>query len=100
MQLYRFVVPDDETALLAYSDSQWPKNSLWVEGGDATSCSMVSNTNGGNFAKASVACNTASSFYCEYKSETFIFELTALFKQNKSSIFSANSKSRGHLGTC
>jgi hypothetical protein len=72
MQLYRFVYPDDETALLAYSNLQWPKNQLWVEGGNTTSCLMVSNYNGGKFTKVSAPCSTGANFYCEYKSKNFL----------------------------
>jgi hypothetical protein len=82
MQLYRFVNPDDETALLAYSYSQWPKNRLWVEGGNATTCLMVSNTNGGNFVKSLVPCGTAANFYCEYKSKLIQYILISNLSRN------------------
>lgn len=70
MQLYRFVVPDDEASLLAYADTQWPKNRLWVEGGNTTHGTMVSNMNGGVFEKESRnALTSFNFFYCEYKSK-------------------------------
>jgi hypothetical protein len=70
MQLYKFVVPDDETALLAYADSQWPKNRLWVDSASPASCLMVSNTNKTNFEKVPTPCLTNFEyFYCEYKSK-------------------------------
>ena len=69
MQLYKFNYPDDETALLAYADSQWPMNSFWVEGGNTTSCTLVTNVNRQNFTKVTEVCNTANYFFCEYKSK-------------------------------
>jgi hypothetical protein len=70
MQLFTLNTQEDEAALLAYSDSQWPMNQLWVEGGNATSCNMVSNIKRTSFEKTTVPCvTTYNSFYCEYKSE-------------------------------
>jgi hypothetical protein len=70
MQLYKYNYPVDETALLAWADSQWPKNRLWVNGGDGTLCNMVSNLNGGTFVTTKEPCTTTLNyFYCEYKSE-------------------------------
>jgi hypothetical protein len=68
MQLYRFVLPDDEKALLDYSDAQWPYNRLWVEGGNATRGLMVSNQERDKFGVINMPVTTLSYFYCEYRS--------------------------------
>jgi hypothetical protein len=70
MQLYKFVVPDDEVALLAYADSQWPQARLWVDGGNTTHGTMLSNFNRTYFEKVSTPIFTNFEyFYCEYKSK-------------------------------
>jgi hypothetical protein len=68
MQLYTFNTVADQAVLFAYADSQWPYNELWIEGGNATSCSAISNFNATNFKKISVPClNNTNYFYCEFK---------------------------------
>jgi hypothetical protein len=70
MQLYKFIIPDDEVALLSYADSQWPQARLWVEGGNTTHGFMVSNFNKTYFEKVSTPIFTNFEyFYCEYKSK-------------------------------
>jgi hypothetical protein len=76
MQLYKLNTAEDEAALLAYADSQWPSNSLWVEGGNATSCSAISNEKRANFEKVKVPClANFNTFYCEYKSKATLIKL-------------------------
>jgi hypothetical protein len=74
MQLFKLNTAEDEASLLTYADSQWPLNTLWIEGGNATSCSAISNKNRSQFAKIEVPCQSDTySFYCEYKSkQTFL----------------------------
>lgn len=69
MQLYKFNYAQDEAVLLAYADSQWPKQQLWVEGGNTTSCRVVSNLNQPNFVTMQIPCGTSIYSYCEYKSK-------------------------------
>lgn len=70
MQLFTIQNLAEETALLAYSDSQWPTGRLWVEGGNSMNGLMVSNYNSIKFMKEYwPITSTYVFFYCEYKSE-------------------------------
>jgi hypothetical protein len=69
MQLYRFTLPDDEPALMAYANSQFMFNRLWVEGGDSTNGVMVSNQNLTTFTKINMPVTTRNYFFCEYQGE-------------------------------
>jgi hypothetical protein len=72
MQLYRFSTPYDEPALMAYADSQFAYNRLWVEGGDSTNGVMVSNQNLTSFTKITMPATTRNYFFCEYQGEMMV----------------------------
>lgn len=74
MQLYRIVNPDDETALMQYSNSQIFYKQLWIEGGKNSTMGLtVSNKNMTSFAKRDEAISKTFYFYCEFEGENFNF---------------------------
>jgi hypothetical protein len=92
MQLYTVNTIVEQTVLLAYADSQWPYNELWIEGGNATSCYAISNFNRTNFRKISVPCsNNTNYFYCEYKSKLCLNH-NSIVHFYKVSLISANAE--------
>jgi hypothetical protein len=79
MQLFKLKTAEDEVALLAYADSQWPYNSLWVEGGNANLCNTITNYNRTKFERLQVPCVTSSNnFFCEYKSKQKLLKINKL----------------------
>ena len=55
------------SAVLAYSNSQWPFGTFWVEGKNGTVCSAISDVTQPNFLKTnSVLCTAKNYFNCEY----------------------------------